>query len=91
MGLEEWQAALVVMLMYCDDPIILCVGPDLTHEALKVWTWMASEGNTMMAIPEKRSLGLSAKWIGIHFFVSLGISAITAQKVLRAFSSIDLA
>ena len=91
MELGDFQAALVTMLMYCDDPIILCVGPDMTHEALKVWTWMASESNTMMAIPEKRSLGMSAKWIGIKFFVSLGISAVTEQKVLRAFSSIDLA
>ena len=83
------QAALVVMLMYCDDPIILCVGEDMTFEALRVWAWMAKQGNTMMAIPEKRSLGLAAKWIGVQFFVSLGIAAVTAQKVLRAFTSID--
>ena len=91
LSLGDFHASLVVMLMYCDDPIILCVGADMTHEALKVWTWMAAQGGTMMAIPEKRSLGLSAKWIGIRFFVSLGISAATAQKVLRAFSSIDQA
>ena len=83
------QAALVVMLMYCDDPIILCIGEDLTHEALKAWTWMAAHGSTMMAIPEKRSIGLSAKWIGIRFFTSLGLAVIIAQKVLRAFTSID--
>ena len=34
MQLGTWQAALVVMLMYCDDPIIICVGADLTYEAL---------------------------------------------------------
>ena len=89
--LGSWQAVLVVMLMYCDDPIIICVGADMTYEALKVWTWMSKQGNTMMAIPEKRSLGLSAKWIGVKFFVSLGLGVVTAQKVLRAFSSIDLA
>ena len=83
------QAALVAMLMYCDDPIILCIGEDLTHEALKAWTWMAAPGSTMMAIPEKRSIGLSAKWIGIRFFTSLGLAVIIAQKVLRAFTSID--
>jgi hypothetical protein len=71
--LGSWQAVLVVMLMYCDDPIIICVGADMTYEALKVWTWMSKQGNTMMAIPEKRSLGLSAKWIGVKFFVSLGL------------------
>ena len=36
------------MLMYCDDPIILCVGPDMTHEALKVWTWMAAEDISLL-------------------------------------------
>ena len=87
--LGQSQATLVSILMYCDDPIILCVGNDMTHEALNLWTWMAKEGRTMMAIPEKRSLGLSAKWIGVGFFVSLGLAAATAQKVLRAFGSID--
>ena len=45
---------------------------------------MSKAGNTMMAIPEKRSFGLSAKWIGIKFFTGLGIIAVTSQKVLRA-------
>ena len=75
MQLGTWQAA-------CDEPIITCVGADLTYEALKVWTWMSKQGNTMMAIPEKRSLGLSANWIGVKFFVSLGLVVVTAQKVL---------
>jgi len=74
--------------MYCDDPCVLCVGPDMAHEALKVWTWMSKSGNTMMAIPEKRSFGLSAKWIGIKFFTGLGIIAVTSQKVLRACAQI---
>ena len=88
-ALGEWQATLVTMLMYCDDPIIICVGAEMTHRALKVWDWMAKSGNTMMAIPEKRTLGMAAKWIGIKFFVALGVSAVTAQKVLRAFTSIE--
>ena len=81
-----WQAALCFMFMYCDDPIILTCGTEMTHEALKVWTWMAKSGNTMMAIPEKRGFGLSAKWIGVKFFVALGVAAVTAQKVMRACS-----
>ena len=52
---------------------------------------MAKQGNTMMAIPEKGSLGLSAKWIGVKIFVSLGLAIVTAQKVLRVSSSIDQA
>lgn len=61
LALGQAQAVRVTMLMYCDDPIILCCGTDLTHEALKAWTYMTTKGSTMMAIPEKRSLGLSIK------------------------------
>ena len=75
--------------MYCDDPCILAVGPDMAHEVLKVWSWMSKAGGTMMAIPEKRCFGLSAKWIGIKFFTALGYSAVTAQKVIRACSSMS--
>ena len=44
----------------------------------------------MMAIPEKRSLGTSGRWLGIIFLVQLGISAVPAQKIHRVCSSIDL-
>ena len=37
-SLDELQAVLCCMLMYCDDLCILCAGPDMTHKALKVWT-----------------------------------------------------
>lgn len=89
--LGDLQATLVTMLMYCDDPCILAVGPDMAYECLKVWTWMSRLGNTMMAIPEKRSFGLSSKWIGIKFFTALGVIAVPAQKVLRACSAMTAA
>ena len=88
-ALGDWQAVLCTMFMYTDDPCILSVGPDMTHEVLKVWNWMSSEGSTMMAIPEKRCFGLSAKWIGLRFFTALGVCAVPAQKVLRACSQIS--
>ena len=50
---------------------------------------MAKAGNTMMAIPEKRSFGLSAKWIEVKFFTALGVSVVTAQIVLRACSQMS--
>ena len=83
-SLGEGQAVLAAMLMYCDDPCILCVGADMTYEVLKLWTWITQSANTMMAIPEKRTLGISAKWIGIKFFTSFGLAVVPAQKVLRA-------
>ena len=88
-GSSPWDwchDALCHMFMYCDDPCILCVGPDMAFEALKVWTWMSKEGRTMMAIPEKRSFGLAGKWIGVKFFSALGVGSLTAQKAMRACS-----
>ena len=79
------------MFMYCDDPCILAVGPEMTHECLETWTWMSRSGGTMMAIPEKRCFGLSSKWIGIKFFAALGVCAIPMQKVLRACSAMEAA
>ena len=44
-----------------------------------------------MAIPEKRTFGLACKWIGIKFFVALGVCAVPGQKVLRACSAMEAA
>ena len=89
--LGDSQAVLFSMFMYCDDPCIMSVGADMTHEVLKVWTWLARSSNTMMAICEKRSFGLSAQWIGVRFFTSLGAAVVTAQKVMRASVQMGLA
>ena len=83
------QAFLTAFFMYTDDPIILCLGPVMTYEALKCWSWVCRSSGAMMAIPEKRTLGTSALWIGIQFFASLGLAVVPAQKVLRAVLSVD--
>ena len=90
-SLGEGQAVLAAMLMYCDDSCIMCVGADMTYEALKAWHWLSSSSSTMMAIREKRTLGISAKWIGIRFFSALGIAIIPSQKVLRACGLMEAA
>ena len=59
-------------------------------KSLKLWHWLTSGAQFMMAIPEKRSLGTSGRWLGIIFLVQLGISAVPAQKIHRVCSSIDL-
>ena len=84
--LGAWQHAICWMFMYCDDPCVLSLGPDMAYKALKVWNWMSKTSRTMMAIPEKRSFGLSSKWIGIKFFTALGVGALPAQKVVRSCS-----
>ena len=37
-----------------------------------------------MAIPEKRTLGTCAPWLGVLFFASLGLAVIPTSKLLRA-------
>jgi hypothetical protein len=83
------QAFLTAFFMYTDDPVILCLGPDMAYEALKCWSWVCRSSGAMMAIPEKRTLGTSALWIGIQFFAALGLAVVPAQKVLRAVLSIN--
>ena len=57
------------MMQYTDDPCILAVGADLMHRVIKAWHWLTSGMGSMMAIPEKRTLGTSARWLGIKFLV----------------------
>jgi hypothetical protein len=83
------QASLFSVLMYTDDPCFLCVGADMTFEALKCWHWLTSSLNTPMAVPDKRSLGTSAVWIGVQFFSDLGVCTLPTQKVLRACQMIN--
>jgi hypothetical protein len=63
-ALGEHQAFLVTMFMYTDDPCILCLGPDMTYEALKMWNWMASESKTMMTISDAAKEGIEHPGLG---------------------------
>ena len=51
------QSAIFHMFMYCDDPCVLCMGPDMAYAALKVWNWMAKR--VALSWPSPRR-GLSA-------------------------------
>ena len=85
------KVRLFFFLVYTDDPVWITVGPDRMAKSLKLWHWLTSGAEFMMAIPEKRSLGTSGRWLGINFLAQLGISAVPAQKILRACMSIDIA
>jgi hypothetical protein len=85
------RVRLFFFLVYTDDPVWITVGPDRMAKSLKLWHWLAAGAKFMMAIPEKRSLGTTGRWLGIHFLAQLGISAVPAQKVLRACMNIDVA
>ena len=44
----------------------------------------------MMAIAAKRDIGTSAVWLGVLWLVNQGISAVIAQKVIRAVQEVNL-
>ena len=88
--LGKEQCRLYSAQCYTDDPRIICVGEEVLFRGLKVWRWFTKGMNTMMAIPAKRDIGTSAVWLGVMWLVNQGISAITAQKVIRAVQEINL-
>ena len=45
--------------------------------------------NLKMAIPVKRQLGTRLTWLGFNFYLSMGVLAITQEKVTRALTVID--
>ena len=85
------RVRLFFFLVYTDDPMWITVGTDRMAKSLKLWYWLTAGAKFMMVIPEKRPLGTAGRWLGIHFLAQLGISAVPAQKILRACMSIDAA
>eukprot|EP00965_Chrysotila_dentata_P033080 1101882-Pleurochrysis_carterae.AAC.1 len=59
--------------MYTDDPVIAVVGVDRALRALRVWRSLTDDLHLIMAIPEKRTLGVWARWLGALLFATLGI------------------
>eukprot|EP00965_Chrysotila_dentata_P066943 2216200-Pleurochrysis_carterae.AAC.1 len=70
--------------MYTDDPIIAVVGVARALRALRVWRTLTTDVGLLMAIPEKRTLGVWARWLGALLFAALGIVAIPKAELLRA-------
>lgn len=75
-------------LMYTDDPIFVVVGSQRALRALTAWRQVTEELGLIMAIPEKRTLGSWARWLGVIVFASLGVIVIPRDKLLRARSVI---
>ena len=88
LGLE--QCRLYSAQCYTDDPRFICVGEDVMFLGLKVWRWLTKGLNTMMATAVKRDIGTSAVWLGVLWLVNQGISAVPAQKIIRAVQEINL-
>eukprot|EP00965_Chrysotila_dentata_P006022 197672-Pleurochrysis_carterae.AAC.1 len=70
--------------MYTDDPIIAVVGVARALRALRVWRALTRDVGLLMAIPEKRTLGAWARWLGALLFAAFGVVVIPKAKLLRA-------
>ena len=75
--------------MFTDDAVFAVVGVQRAIRALKVWRALTEELNLLMAIPEKRTLGVWAPWLGVHFYTALGLVTIPPPKLLRATTAIQ--
>lgn len=75
--------------MFTDDNIIGVVGVERCKRLIKRWRHLTTRIKLKMAIPEKRSLGPWALWLGVLIFSTLGIVAVPPQKLLRATRSLS--
>jgi hypothetical protein len=75
--------------MYTDDPIMAVVGVDRAIRLLRLWARLTVELGLIMAIPEKRSLGTWAPWLGILLLAGLGLVLVPKAKLLRTVHRID--
>ena len=82
------QQRLYSVYMYTDDPIFIVVGCQRTIRALRVWRRLTDSIGLVMAIPEKRTLGGWAPWIGVAIVAALGLIIVPRDKVLRAAAAI---
>ena len=78
-------------VIFTDDPIICVVGVERAVRALRVWRAITRQGGLITAIPEKRVLGVWARWLGTIFFTTLGLVIVPRERLLRAASAIRLA
>lgn len=78
------QRRLYFVFMYCDDNIIGVVGVQRAMRVLKQWRQLTQNAGLIMAIPEKRSLGVWCKWVGALIFAVGGFVVLPKAKLLRA-------
>ena len=86
---QRAQLRLYVVHMYTDDPIMAVVGVDRALRLLRLWARLTVELGLIMAIPEKRSLGTWAPWLGVLLLAGLGLVLVPKAKLLRTVHRID--
>ena len=86
---QRAQMRLYVVHMYTDDPIMAVVGVERAIRLLTLWVRLTTELGLIMAIPEKRSLGTWAPWLGVLLLAGLGLVLVPKAKLLRTVHRID--
>ena len=85
------QRRLYFATTYCDDSLIGVVGVNQAISALSIRRDITREAGLIMAIPEKRVLGVWGVWLGIAIFTSLGLIVVPKAKLIRASASVTAA
>jgi len=80
----QHERRLYAALMYCDDSLLITVGAARTVRILRVWRRLVRDAGLIMAIPEKRTVGVWCLWIGALIFTPLAVVAVPRAKIVRA-------
>ena len=88
-GVKGNQMRLYTSLMYTDDVVHVVVGVPRALRLIREWRAFLEEVGLMMAIPEKRTLGVWAPWLGINFYPMLGLATVPTAKLLRAVDAVQ--
>lgn len=82
------QRRLYTSFTFCDDNLIGVVGVEQAITAIRTRRQITHEAGLIMAIPEKRLLGVWGVWLGIAIFTSLGLIVVPRSKLARATISV---
>jgi len=88
-SLGHGQCRLWELPTYTDDPFLLVVGAKRLARAMELWNRLVKALGLAVAIPAKRQCGATVCWLGLDFFLSLGIVVIPDNKRLRMLTAID--
>ena len=83
------QCRLYELSIYTDDPFFVCIGSDRLVRALRLWHRIMKATGLLSAIPEKRQCGGLLRWLGLDWYLSLGLLVIPTNKRLRALEDLD--
>ena len=77
------EAQLFICKVYSDDPVFAALGVARLVRLLSKWGRFIIMSRHRMAIPEKRQIGLRAKWLGLQHWAYLGVTVVPKQKAFK--------